>query len=489
MNVTPPDFDGRRVRAAGRPEIWLVYGSSRHHITAPEVYETLFDESEGIADVDLAAIPVGPDLGPGSGLIRADDGAIYLLARSTDGTALRHHLVDFDHLRAFRFRHDRIRTLPRDEIDAIPLGGRLGASRTERQRFEVHELGELARSLNPSRPTLLLLLDQPTPFAAAYAGQLQRMAARRVNALIGWTSGDRLLMTRSPDLTDAVAVTLPAVDPILEALRQLAIARIDVLATTLEWEVAPAALTAFGCPHDVTCLVESVPATGLSTTVQAADRLVACSRAVAERLQAMRPGREVHLGLTPEATRPEAFRVHPARIFDGDPLRVLVWGFLDSVARATVVRTARLARSGGHPIQFYRLGDESPADSADLIWLGPPEGINLNRMICALRPHLGWFPEPAREPYDFLISQAMLQGLPLLATTAGAYPERLSGRAFTWLLPESSSGEDWLAIMLRLHETRLALPSTSSAPEPPAFYPVEYLSWARSKNEPERVAS
>ncbi|GJD48529.1 hypothetical protein OPKNFCMD_1251 [Methylobacterium crusticola] len=504
MQDPRPDLDGQRVRTANAPEIWLVYGGRRHHVTTYEVYESLFGEADHIVDVETATIPVGPALGPGSGLIRAaGSDAIYLLARGVDGRALRHHVVDHDQLLAFRFRHDRITALPADALDRIPPGGPLGASRAERADADARALTGLAESLNPDRPTLLVVLDAPTAFAAAHAGHLQQSAARQVNALVGRVRGNILALSHGPDLAGAASVWLPLAEgAVARAAARLGIARLDILAASPEHDVAPAVRAAFSCPYDVTCLDHpgaGAAPSGLSEAVARADRLIACNEATAARLRDLLPGRAIHLGLDPEPSRPQAFRVHPARIDDDDPLRVLILGPLAPPARALVSRAAQTARAERRPVRFYWVGDdllaaegrepaagcrELAAEGRDLTRLGPLAGLDLNLLVCTLRPHVAWFPLHPTDPYDALLSRAMLQGLPILASDSGAYPERLAGRAYSWILPAGTGAEAWVAFMLRLRETGLRLPDPAGPRERvPSFYPRAYLAWAAPEGE------
>ena len=60
----------------------------------------------------------------------------------------------------------------------------------------------------------------------------------------------------------------------------------------------------------------------------------------------------------------------------------------------------------------------------------------------------------------------MLMGLPILARAVGAYPERLAGREFTWLMtaPQNGPASRWIAKLLALREAALRAPA--ELPEP-----------------------
>ena len=58
----------------------------------------------------------------------------------------------------------------------------------------------------------------------------------------------------------------------------------------------------------------------------------------------------------------------------------------------------------------------------------------------------------APETYGFALSDPMLLGLPILARGLGAYPERLAGRAYSWVVPATSdnSPSAWVERLMAL---------------------------------------
>ncbi|ACL59184.1 glycosyltransferase [Methylobacterium nodulans] len=122
-----PDLEGRRFAAPDGSGIWLVLLSERRHIVDQDVYDGLFADTNGIA-VDEAAmnLPVGPPLGPGTGLIRADgDHAIYLLAVDPGGMAIRHWFTSEEAFRRLKFDWRKVYGVADDVVAQIERGAPL----------------------------------------------------------------------------------------------------------------------------------------------------------------------------------------------------------------------------------------------------------------------------------------------------------------------------------------------------------------------------
>jgi GT2 family glycosyltransferase/glycosyltransferase involved in cell wall biosynthesis/2-polyprenyl-3-methyl-5-hydroxy-6-metoxy-1,4-benzoquinol methylase len=57
---------------------------------------------------------------------------------------------------------------------------------------------------------------------------------------------------------------------------------------------------------------------------------------------------------------------------------------------------------------------------------------DLEALIEKVRPNAIWFPSTCPETYSFTLSAALQTKLPIIATSLGAFPERLHGRPLTW---------------------------------------------------------
>src|SRR6185437_7413511 len=72
--------DGDRVRSPGHPQIYLIDGGVRRHIPDVMTYKNLFNDGQGIREIDVASIPLGPQIRSGTVLTRAfDRSEVYLI--------------------------------------------------------------------------------------------------------------------------------------------------------------------------------------------------------------------------------------------------------------------------------------------------------------------------------------------------------------------------------------------------------------------------
>ena len=158
------------------------------------------------------------------------------------------------------------------------------------------------------------------------------------------------------------------------------------------------------------------------------------------------PDREV-FGAYPSPAAPELSRE--------EPLRILCLGALGREKGVEVLRdVARLANGKRMPFQFMLLGSAHVPLGCAVLSLGKYADVELASLIEQHRPHVVWFPVLCPETWSYTLSAALEAGLPVLASSIGAFPERLQGRPYTWLLPYSASVQDWLA---KLEEVRACL--------------------------------
>jgi hypothetical protein len=125
-------------------------------------------------------------------------------------------------------------------------------------------------------------------------------------------------------------------------------------------------------------------------------------------------------------------------------------------------------------------GSSSRAPCAGVEFHGRYRDRNLPHLLKKIMPHVVWFPARVPETYSYTLSAALAAGAPIAATDLGSFPERLGGRAWTWLLPWDSTPERWFRLFgeVRDHLVRGAAPAP---PEPKqsasrGFYPESYLS-------------
>lgn len=350
-----------------------------------------------------------------------------------------------------------------------------------------------------SRPSLAAAYDGPCRLLILHnlGGGTRRFVDMRATALrrqgivpiLAWGGHDREITFEGlPGVDDLRSVPLTeGHGEALGLLQGLAIDRVEVFHTIgLDVSIMPL-LAALGRPHEVTLLdyhlIASQPhllddagntaALGdeeeaVRVLLRAAPHPVlndavsiqACSRDLAERVMRLVPGLAVTVAPPPERPVPERFRVRQPRLAcSEEPLRVLFLGDLAlHKGSETLLGAAAETAQRGLPIEFHQLGRlhgplpfqrQSPRT---LCINGRFDQDQLPALVATIRPHLAWFPAMAPETYGFALSDAMLLGLPILARGLGAYPERLAGRAYSWVVPATSdnSPSAWVERLMAL---------------------------------------
>lgn len=451
--------------AGTRPGIWLLDGFNALHVRAPRAYARL----RFLVEALFAA----------RGLV---DGPAYLAANPdvTDAGAdpLLHYL-------RHGWREGRVaRPYEAAGIRTATCAPDLDTGATQAHLLVLHAYG-----------------GGTLRYAELVADVLRRRGVRPVFA---WGVDERELCisTSAPDQAEASFALPSTLDAAARKLRAMGVTRVDVLHAAGAENHLPDLLEALGVPYDVTLLdyhlLANEPhlvdgkaltaARGQDDELSAigpmlrhdvpklltkAARLLACSRDLAARAQRLAPGLHVQAVRPPEPVRVEAFRVTPPSPIGADePLRVLVLGHVAwTKGRDEVLALATHAKRHGLKLMFHQLGryDEPIAPSeqiaAALQLHGGFRREDLFTIVGGIRPHLAWFPAQAPETYGFALSEAMAMGLPILARGIGAYPERLAGRAYTWVTPaEEHTTEFWVERMLALRDGGLALPADTAMP-------------------------
>jgi hypothetical protein len=87
---------------------------------------------------------------------------------------------------------------------------------------------------------------------------------------------------------------------------------------------------------------------------------------------------------------------------------------------------------------------------------GRYEEKDLPRLLDWIKPDLVWFPALWPETYSYTLSACLAAGLPVVAADIGAFPERLSGRAWSWVLPWDAPAARYLSFFCDVRETNFA---------------------------------
>jgi GT2 family glycosyltransferase/2-polyprenyl-3-methyl-5-hydroxy-6-metoxy-1,4-benzoquinol methylase/glycosyltransferase involved in cell wall biosynthesis len=152
---------------------------------------------------------------------------------------------------------------------------------------------------------------------------------------------------------------------------------------------------------------------------------------------------------------------------DGN-LRIAVIGALSRIKGADLLEeVASLAAGSRAPIEFHLIGfgyrDLKKQPRAALTVHGSYDEAELPRLLEWLKPDLVWFPALWPETYSYTLSAALAAGLPVVAPDIGSFPERLSGRAWSWNMPWDTTPSNWLAFFKDVREkhfmTRISPPS------------------------------
>ena len=186
----------------------------------------------------------------------------------------------------------------------------------------------------------------------------------------------------------------------------------------------------------------------LGEFVRRADRVIAPSRDVAERIGRHLPGVSIEIWPHPER----------ARAAPPSPMRVVTLGSLSREKGLTIVAAcARDAKARGLPLTFRVLGPTSEPlprwPDASLSVHGSYDEHALPQLLAAERADVLFFPAQVPETYAYTLSVALATSTPIVASALGAFIERLEGRANVRLLPWNAGAAEWNAALLEVART------------------------------------
>lgn len=157
-----------------------------------------------------------------------------------------------------------------------------------------------------------------------------------------------------------------------------------------------------------------------------------------------------------------------------EPLKVVILGALSSIKGADVLEAVAIAAAKAKaPVEFHLLGygyrNLKTQPGARLTVHGEYTDAELPSLLEWLQPDLAWFPAQWPETYSYTLSACLQAGLPIVAPDLGAFAERLSGRAWSWVLPWDTTTDIWLDFFTALHRDYLV--DDKPAPHCPPFSP------------------
>jgi GT2 family glycosyltransferase len=211
-----------------------------------------------------------------------------------------------------------------------------------------------------------------------------------------------------------------------------------------------------------------------------ASRLIAPSVDVAERIARYNPGARLiaaeHLGAQ------EPHTVVPPHLENGQPMRIAVLGAMTTHKGCELLEAcAAAARRTGQLLEFLHIGSlERRLKHPSFLSTGFYQLLELPGQIERFDPHLIWFPARCPETFSYTLSTCLELGRPLAAHAIGAFPERVGGRPWTWIVPVTYSAQDWLHLFERIRQDHF-VPHIGSVAPPKRprgrtdFYSQDYL--------------
>ncbi|NLY16448.1 MAG: glycosyltransferase [Gammaproteobacteria bacterium] len=191
--------------------------------------------------------------------------------------------------------------------------------------------------------------------------------------------------------------------------------------------------------------------------LQGAERVFVPSQDVAQRMQRYFPKVNFIRGMHEAAASAAVSGVSPVSISAQEPLRVLVLGALSAFKGADMLeRVAMLARQERAPIELHLLGYAyRPLRTWPVTGLrvhGAYQDAQLKDRIYELGAHVVWFPGSCPETWSYTLTAALEEGFPIVAPAIGAFPERLAGRDWTWLVQPDREPAQILTHLLQVRE-------------------------------------
>jgi glycosyltransferase involved in cell wall biosynthesis len=371
--------------------------------------------------------------------------------------------------------------------------------------------------MEPSRPTLLIVVHAWGGGAIRYARELAQHVSASADVVFAWGVDNRSfhISKRDPEVPDLSFELADGLDAPVRALRELHVTRADLLCLVGLESYIDELLDRLAVPFDVTHLgyeivalkfpqfgsdgryigeevfaskvAEALQSQRLPRYLDKAARRMAASRDAAWRAARLMPGLPILPVRFPERVDPQKVVPRLVPLAAGEPLRVLVLGRLAwHKGLATIREVAQLADGENFPIEIAALGElqVGPPDvptSPRIRVLGSYADDELEPIVRRLNPHLAWLPFPIPETHSFALSDVMSFGLPLVATGIGAVSERVEGRPATWLVPpQEATASRFSQLFKQLGASSFSippvwLPTSHLPPLAEGFYEHDYL--------------
>jgi len=212
-----------------------------------------------------------------------------------------------------------------------------------------------------------------------------------------------------------------------------------------------------------------------------AERVICPSRDARDRIARYAPHARV-LAVPHAAGAESTWRIEASAPGPAKPLRIGVLGVIAQHKGLDALAAAVEAADPGQ-FEFVVIGFCDPRLPRHLRHrvreTGRYDEADLPDLIASAGVQAIWFPATWPETYSYTLSAAIDAGLPIVAPTLGAFPERLVDRPLTWLVAPSRDGETLLATFAAVRAALVAYRSPGTAAPrqtaPERFYPDRYL--------------
>jgi len=169
----------------------------------------------------------------------------------------------------------------------------------------------------------------------------------------------------------------------------------------------------------------------------------------------------------------------PAPMREDRPLRIVVVGALSTIKGADTLEAAAVESARrGLPLEFHLLGFAyrtlQTQPKARLTVHGAYEEQDLPELLAWLKPDLAWFPALWPETYSYTLSACLNARLPIVAPDLGAFPERLHGRAWTWLCEWNRPAPEWASFFERIRREHFLVGTGPAHAEGSAVAPSNF---------------
>jgi len=168
-------------------------------------------------------------------------------------------------------------------------------------------------------------------------------------------------------------------------------------------------------------------------------------------------------------------------ISHNEKIRVAVIGAISREKGADIFEHTACHKDPLDRLEFHLIGYAYKPLRETVIAHGAYKNEKLQDILKDVDPHIVWFPQQWPETYCYVLSQAMLAGLPILTSNLGSLPERVMGRPASFVKPWNMTPEQWKNTLIEIREWMIANHGTSFPWQNTAFgstgyrYPQGYL--------------